>query len=98
MYCTAHWGCFLQKEDFTRPSKFFVLHNSVLHSRCDAKSSEKLPYIIICISPQFEMENSLTGNLLGNEASFTPWLVVRKRTILTEKPPFIGEVSANFCG
>jgi hypothetical protein len=24
--------------------------------------------------------------------------VVRKRTILTEQPPLVGEVSANFCG
>jgi hypothetical protein len=28
----------------------------------------------------------------------TPWLVVRKRTIPTERSPFVGEVSVNFCG
>jgi hypothetical protein len=28
----------------------------------------------------------------------TPWLLVRKRTIPTERPPLVGEVSANFCG
>jgi hypothetical protein len=28
----------------------------------------------------------------------TPWLVVRKRTIPTERPPLVSEVSANFCG
>jgi hypothetical protein len=28
----------------------------------------------------------------------TPWPLVRKRTILTERPPLVGEVSANFCG
>jgi hypothetical protein len=27
----------------------------------------------------------------------TPWLVVRKRTIPTEQPPLVSEVSANFC-
>jgi hypothetical protein len=26
----------------------------------------------------------------------TPWLLVRERTIPTERPPFVGEVSANF--
>jgi hypothetical protein len=28
----------------------------------------------------------------------TPWLLVRKRTIPTERPPLVSEVSANFCG
>jgi hypothetical protein len=28
----------------------------------------------------------------------TPWTVVRKRTIPTELPPFVGEVIANFWG
>jgi hypothetical protein len=28
----------------------------------------------------------------------TPWPLVRKRTILTDRPPLVGEVSANFCG
>jgi hypothetical protein len=28
----------------------------------------------------------------------TPWPLVRKRTIPTERPPLLGEVSANFCG
>jgi hypothetical protein len=28
----------------------------------------------------------------------TPWLVVRKRTIPTERPPLVSEASANFCG
>jgi hypothetical protein len=26
----------------------------------------------------------------------TPWPLVRKRTITTERPPLVGEVSANF--
>jgi hypothetical protein len=28
----------------------------------------------------------------------TPWLLVRKQTIPTERPSLVGEVSANFCG
>jgi hypothetical protein len=28
----------------------------------------------------------------------TPWPLVRNRTIPTERPPLVGEVSANFCG
>jgi hypothetical protein len=28
----------------------------------------------------------------------TPWLLVRTRTIPTERPPLVSEVSANFCG
>jgi hypothetical protein len=28
----------------------------------------------------------------------TPWHVVRKRTIPTERPPLVSEVSANFYG
>jgi hypothetical protein len=28
----------------------------------------------------------------------TPWLVVRKRTIPTERPPLVGEISAKFWG
>jgi hypothetical protein len=28
----------------------------------------------------------------------TPWPVVRKRTIPTERPPLVSEVSANFSG
>jgi hypothetical protein len=28
----------------------------------------------------------------------TPWLLVRKRTIQTERPPLVGEVNANICG
>jgi hypothetical protein len=32
------------------------------------------------------------------KTSKTPWLVVRKRTVPTERPPLISVVSANFCG
>jgi hypothetical protein len=28
----------------------------------------------------------------------TPWVYVRKRNILTERMPFVGEVSDDFCG
>jgi hypothetical protein len=36
--------------------------------------------------------------LLDDDGYHTPWPLVRKRTIPTERPPLVGEVSANFCG
>jgi hypothetical protein len=33
-----------------------------------------------------------------DEKHITPWLVVCKRTIPTERPPLVSEASANFCG
>jgi hypothetical protein len=38
------------------------------------------------------------GILSQNKPKKTPWPLVRKRTIPTERPPLVGEVSANFCG
>jgi hypothetical protein len=35
---------------------------------------------------------------LNNKNKQTPWPVVRKRTIPTERPPLVGEVNANFSG
>jgi hypothetical protein len=46
----------------------------------------------------------LRGTRLENVDPFsqtpsdTPWTLVRKRTIPTEQPPLVGEVSAKFCG
>jgi hypothetical protein len=40
----------------------------------------------------------LHDNPRPHTARATPWLVVRKRTIPTERPLLVGEVSANFCG
>jgi hypothetical protein len=40
--------------------------------------------------------NSSNGN--NNLSLRTLWPLVRKRTIPTERPPLVGEVSANFCG
>jgi hypothetical protein len=34
----------------------------------------------------------------GEEYYYNTVALVRKRTIPTERPPFVGEVSANFCG
>jgi hypothetical protein len=36
--------------------------------------------------------------IMGHTKQNTPWLLVRKRTIPTERPPLVGEVSANFSG
>jgi hypothetical protein len=33
-----------------------------------------------------------------NKQQQTPWLSLRKRTIPTVRPPFVGEVSATFSG
>jgi hypothetical protein len=42
---------------------------------------------------------NLTELLLSVEiVNTTPWLLVRTRAIPTERPPLVGEVSANFCG
>jgi hypothetical protein len=35
---------------------------------------------------------------LNNKQKQIPWSLVRERTIPTESPPLVGEVSANFCG
>jgi hypothetical protein len=37
-------------------------------------------------------------SLCKNKSKQTPWLLVRKRTIPTERPQLVDEVSANFCG
>jgi hypothetical protein len=37
------------------------------------------------------------SSLSLDRAKKPPWPLVRKRTIPTERPPLIGEVSANFC-
>jgi hypothetical protein len=42
--------------------------------------------------------NVLLSQEEGNVLVKTPWPLVRKRTIRTERPPHVGEVSANFGG
>jgi hypothetical protein len=37
-------------------------------------------------------------NLLHIQTKVNSVVLVRERTILTERPPLVGEVSANFCG
>jgi hypothetical protein len=34
--------------------------------------------------------------IVSHELNWTSWLLVRTRTIPTERPPLVGEVSANF--
>jgi hypothetical protein len=43
-----------------------------------------------------KLHNEEPHNLYPSKKN--PWLLVRKRTIPTERPPLVGEVSANFCG
>jgi hypothetical protein len=51
------------------------------------------------------MEVNINGGLITTTTTFIIIIIltysvalVRKRTIPTEKPPLVGEVSANFCG
>jgi hypothetical protein len=37
-------------------------------------------------------------HIRGTRTGKTVWLLIRKRTMPTERPPLVGEVSANFCG
>jgi hypothetical protein len=39
-----------------------------------------------------------SGFLMSQNGKKSPWPVVHKRTIQTERPPLLGEVSANFSG
>jgi hypothetical protein len=39
-----------------------------------------------------------TNGLVASSFIGTPWPLGRKRTIPTERPPLVGEVSVNFCG
>jgi hypothetical protein len=42
-------------------------------------------------------KKSFIGNSKYHESNTTPWPLVRKRTIPTERPPLVGEFNANFC-
>jgi hypothetical protein len=46
---------------------------------------------------QFNQIHALIIKLKKNKKK-TPWPLVRKRTIPTEQPPHVGQVSANFRG
>jgi hypothetical protein len=42
--------------------------------------------------------NNNNNNNKNNNNNNNSVALVRERTILTERPPLVGEVSANFCG
>jgi hypothetical protein len=51
---------------------------------------------VICVAPS---DSNLIKNYIPNMTkNWTPWPLVRKRTISTEWQPLVGEVSANFSG
>jgi hypothetical protein len=50
-------------------------------------------YYLAWLSPIYDMQ--IAENYKKKK---TPWPLVHKRTIPTERPPLVGEVSANFCG
>jgi hypothetical protein len=55
--------------------------------------SSKIPDILsFCEAEMYEKHFST------QEMSFSSVVLVRKRNIPTEQPPFVGEVSANFSG
>jgi hypothetical protein len=45
---------------------------------------------------RYQLTSSLVHHVIVTDPK-TPWLLVRTRTIPTERPPLVGEVSANFC-
>jgi hypothetical protein len=50
-------------------------------------------------SPTWEADSLSASEEIQQKLFYgTPWLLVRKRNIPTERPPLVGEVSANFCG
>jgi hypothetical protein len=61
-------------------------------------------YNVNAIYSYIEMTDSSQTNNDDNDGDYrlikkhTPWLLVRKRTILTERQQLVGEVSTNFCG
>jgi hypothetical protein len=48
--------------------------------------------------PRFSTFIQFLNSEIWLNVSTTPWLLVRKRTIPTERPPLVDEVNANFCG
>jgi hypothetical protein len=42
----------------------------------------------------------VAGNRISNKQTNkeTPWLLVRKRTISTDRAPLVGDISGNLCG
>jgi hypothetical protein len=50
------------------------------------------------IDPEEGMSVAPRGILNFNHKKNSVAFIVRKRTIQTERPPLVGEVSANFCG
>jgi hypothetical protein len=61
--------------------------------QCDSKLLSGLPWLIIFKPERKKETNKQTNNNKKNSVE-----LVRKRTILTERPPLVGEVGANFCG
>jgi hypothetical protein len=58
-----------------------------------AFSSRHARYLVILMSPEQSLELHYSYNWKQKQ---TPWPVVRKWTIPTERRPLVGEVSANF--
>jgi hypothetical protein len=59
----------------------------------------QVPYLRVK-KPWYPLEKRLSGSQKLSERyrKLNSVALVRERTIPTERPPFVGEVSANFCG
>jgi hypothetical protein len=53
-------------------------------------------YVVLCVGRGLETGRSPVQGVLPKQKKKTPWPLVRKRTIPTEQPPLVGEVSAKF--
>jgi hypothetical protein len=69
----------------------FFLDKEILRRRTKAKEFNFVLYNINVTINNLDIKSRLKLKL--NSVAF-----VRKRTILTERPPIVGEVSANLCG
>jgi hypothetical protein len=98
------------KRIFYFQSSVEVFHVSILHSvikrRLSAGTTRRLLGTNRQIRPMYVAPNKMHLLPWRWRQSWrkpkcyhiTPWFVVHKRTIPTERPPLVSEVSANFCG
>jgi hypothetical protein len=64
---------------------------------CESEIKDIISYLYQFLT-SFHHITSTRLKLIETKQEETPWPVVRKRNIPTERPPLVGEVSANFSG
>jgi hypothetical protein len=67
---------------------------------CETERLQSIAIARKCTSTQLFTSARPTGAFVDKQTNKkrTPWPSVRKRTMLAERPPLVGEVSAKFCG